>query len=241
MKKSLIILISFFLANFSLAETVNRWDCIRLKNIERIVTSLYSDKLHLQALTNLKKFCYGNNNVLESPYYINQYLDVSFRYLDWFKPNSDPQAKQRRNFLNNIARKDYTNIDEKKIIEKYQKYWIEKKWSLFNKYLNICKQIPALNKTIEEEATKWNKANIIGYYEAQCQRLAYLRQLQETLLAQTILYKIHYQTIQSKLFKIVNQDFLKKRDNLYNQFVISLWDFMFLVRRFIKSTDANTK
>ena len=241
MKKIIVISISILLANFSFAQTINRWDCARIREIENIITSLYSDKLHLQALTNLKKFCNKDNSVLQSSYYINHYLDVAFRYLDGFEQESDPQAKQRRILLNTIAKSDYKNIKPSVLTWMYNKIrWISP-WSLYQKYINTCNHLTWLNSLLETNSTNNNRVNIIWTYLQKCYQLANTRKIQETKLTQILLYKIHYRTLQSKLFKLLNQDFVKKRDNLYNQFVISLWDFMFLVRRFIKSTNANTK
>jgi len=219
---------------------INVWDCQRLSTIKKLIPN---DKLYQQAYSNLQKYCNWDKKVLNSSYYINHYLDVNFRYLDWFEENSDPQAKERRNYLNQIAEVNYKNIDKKQLLEKYSKYrWISRSsWSLYRKYIRICNNLYSINSIIEPNNLENNKSNIISSYFNKCYQLANKRKLQETILVQTILYKIHYQTIQQKLFRLVNQDFLKKRDNLYNKFVISLWDFLYLVRRFIKSYNANTK
>jgi len=238
MKKFVFFLVVFQLTWISLA--INIWDCLRLSIIKKLIPN---NKLSKQALNNLKKYCNWDKKVISSPYYVNHYLDVNFRYLDWFENNSDPQAKERRNYLNQIAKVNYENIDTKQLIEEYNKYrWLSNKsQSLYLKYKKVCDSLSWIISHIETNLLWNNKAGIINIYTNKCYQLANKRKLQETILVQTILYKIHYQTIQQKLFRLVNQDFLKKRDNLYNKFVVSLWDFLYLVRRFIKSYDANTK
>ena len=250
-KVILIFIISIFLwISFSIATTLKWWDCQRLEEIKKIISDkqIFPGQFYEKAFTNLSQYCNWNKNVLNSKYFINHYLDVKFRYLDWFENNSDPNAKNRRNFLNQIAKNNYTTKDPNKLIKNLIEIYKKLRWStnsnwiLYQKYINTCNKLSSINSKIEDSNLKNNKANIINaYLPTKCKQLANQRKLQETALVQSIIYKIHYTTIQQRLFKTINQDFLKKWDNLYNKFVVSLWDFMYLVRRFIKSTDANTK
>ena len=242
MKALSFIILLFFTFSYSFWELLKWWDCSRLDEIKKIISNkeLFPDKIYQTAFNNLSKFCNWQKNVLNSKFYINHLIDVKFRYLDWFESNSDPDAKAWRQFLNQIAKDDFKNIKKSELISKYKAYrWIHGK--IYWNYINFCNNLYWINNVVEPTYLKNYKANIIWSYLGKCYKLANKRKLQETILVQSILYKIHYQTIQARLFKIVNQDFLKKWDKLYNKFVISLWDFMYLVRRFIKSTDANTK
>jgi len=246
MRKLAWIIFTTILISSTFATTLKWWDCQRLEEIKQLISDkqVFPWQFYEKAFTNLSQYCNWNKNVLNSKYFINHYLDVKFRYLDWFKNNSDPNAKNRRNFLNQIAKISYKTTDSNKAIKtliNQYKYYRWENWVLYKKYIDVCNKLPEISKIFESNNFKNNKYNLLGFYKTSCKKLANQRKLQETALVQSIIYKIHYTTIQQRLFKTINQDFLKKWDNLYNKFVVSLGDFMYLVRRFIKSNNANTK
>ena len=257
-----IIILVLLLLNTSLAEEIN--DCKIKSEIEKktkieiwdnsIASKLPEDtadnnqEIVTIALNNLEKVCKWKNLnwVLNSKSFINQLINTYFRYLDaiqikWsYLTNYDPDWLAWREIINSFVEK--TNQDNPssdwidKLKEKYYVYWTTDK-KLYSKYTKFCKKLPEINRTIHA----WTDQNIPDSLMDECLVLAENRLAEETLLVNHLIKLNYYKSLKNKLFEMFNNKFAKQWDDLYNEFVISLWNFEYLVTKFIKVTNANTK
>ena len=254
--KKLVFILSFFLVSsisFSQDKIRNEWDC---KNIEYYVklgqekiiplpieNKADKNKIYQIALGNLIKYCSYSKDTLQTPYFINHLIDTYFRYLDWIKTENYygplyPPGVQRRKFLNQVAQNNFTNTNPEEIKQLYKTEFIEKIEPL---YFKICVNLPHIKKWLSYKDSKdTNKINPTNIDQDTCNKLATNRIKQETLLIRWIIFKTMYNTYQKNLFNWFKK-FASKWDKLYNLFIVWLGDFEYLVTKFIKVTDANTK
>ena len=250
MKRIIVILLVIF-PFISFAQQRNIWDCKNLDFIEakqdiiaKILpkkTQNYNLKIVNIALTYLKRYCNYDPNVLQTPYFLNHLLDVYFRFLDWIKTNyySEPlfpKSVSYREKLNSIAKSNFRWIDPNKIDELY-KYFV---WEISPLYFEFCSKYSSLQNFIEKGDSTSNFITTIWKYTKVCNNISHNRINKEIIFLTSIKYKIYYSNYQNDLFKKF-KDYASKLDNLHNIFTIALWDFYYLVNRFMKVTNANTK
>ena len=149
-----------------------------------------------------------------------------------------PPGVQRRKFLNQVAQNNFTNTTPEEIKQKYYDIFLKKIAGL---YFYICYTIPEIKNWLSNKDSKnTNTVNTLDTDKKICFKLAENRLQQESLLINWIIYKTIYNSYQNQLFTHFKA-FASKRDKLYNLFVIALGDFEYLVNRFIRVTNANTK
>lgn len=256
----LIVSIVLFFVWFSFwAEKEN--DCNNIsyfKNLENnsdFLSMLEKNKIidlnvYDQALINLQKYCKKNTDVLLSNIFANHLMDIAFRKLDaiegltyWITP--DEQWKIWRDYINNVEKK-YQTLPEN-IYNNFIKIW----WTpeeniksntktLYGKYLQTCEEIKNMYEFIYSSLT-YNKVPItpkLFYYK--CRELVKKRYNDEANLVEQIMFQNYYHIVNETLFKSFNQIYWKEFKDLYDKFMIALWDYEYMVKRFIKVTDANT-
>jgi len=250
MKRTIVLLLVIF-PFISIAQQRNIWDCKNLDFIQakqdiiaKILpekTQSYNLKIVNIALVNLKKYCNYDWNVLQTPYFLNHLLDVYFRFLDWIKTNNYseplfPLSVTYRESLKSIAENNFRWIDPNKIDELY-KYFI---WEISPLYFEFCSKYGSLQNFAEKKDSIPNFITTVWKYTDTCNNISYNRVNKEILLLTSMKYKVYYSNYQQKLFEKY-KEYASKFDNLYNIFTVALWDFYYLVNRFIKVTDASTK
>ncbi len=230
--------------------TRQEWDCTNityLTSIQPLISNLFNDipdskTLVNIAISNLEKYCNYDTKVLQTPDFLNHLLDVYFRYLDWIKTNnySGPLYKKSvlyRKQLNKIAEQNFKNTNPD-IVNSLYKDFTQNIWP---KYIEFCKKIPQINNLLTKSSLDSEpKINNTTFWQDYCYQLSELRLSQEINLLNMIQDKIYYTNWDNETFSLFKA-FASQWNNLLNLFIISLWDFDYLVNRFIKVTDANTK
>jgi len=214
-------------------------------------------KVFNKAIINLKKYCNLEKWVPQTPSFINQLLDVAFRKIDSIKWLTywlplDPLWKQWRKYLNKISKKN--NWKPENIIKNFKKIrWNAEQnikannTTLYWKYLLACNEISNIYGylLINKENINNNIELINNIFKSTCQQMAKERYLREMTLIQKITFINFYTDINKKLFENFSKhteeqtSFSDKLMKLYDKFTIWLWDFQYLVLRFVRVLDAN--
>ena len=265
MKKSFsIIFIIFFNIWFSFwifssTEDQKKGDCKNISTFEKnsikqLVLSwnkIIDEKVYNQALINLKKHCDRQTNVLETNIFTNHLMDVAFRKLDAIKGLSygikpDNQWKAWREYLNDIE--NIYQTPPKNIYYKFIEFrWTPKKntWAnmktLYGKYKQVCEEIYQKYQILTNKYTYDNKKITPKIFLSNCNKITELRYNNEANLVEQIMFQNYYKIVNDTLFKGFNQIYWKEFWDLYDKFMVALWNYEYMVRRFIKVTDANTK
>ncbi len=261
----------FFLINRSYGQwnfKVHQWDC-RLSSIayfEKIGDIVFNNwfskwkiinkKVYSQAIENLKKYCNLEKWVPETPSFINQLVDVAFRKIDAIKwlmywLNPDPLWEKRRNYLNKVSKNN--NADPENIIKNFEKIrWNAEEnikannTTLYWKYLSVCNEVWNIYQYLLTKSDK--NTNLINkIFINTCHQMVKERYMREANLIQKITFINFYTDINNKLFEGFSKhtewqtSFSDKLMKLYDKFTIALWNFQYLVLRFVKVLDANTK
>ena len=252
--KKLVLICFFFLPFLSFGQNPpprTEWDCNRLsfiaENIDIIANSLpeisKQDNFAIvqNAISNLVRYCDRDKKVLQTPFFLNHLVDQYFRYLDWIETENYywplyKQSKQRRIFLNKIAENNFRGINPKDINNKFWQQYIP----IWLNYYKFCNSLLWINNIIESKNASILDKNFVGKYVNKCKLLANDNLAQETYLLHQILLKSYYSSFDVNSFKYFKA-YASQLNELYNIFTIALWDFYYLVNRFIKVTDANTK
>jgi len=208
------------------------------------------EKVYTQALKNLEKYCNADTDVLESRIFWNHLLDIAFRKIDaieWltYWTQTDEQWQSWRKYLNDIE-KEYQTPPEN-IYNKFIEYWWKADanilWNtgtLYGKYILVCDEIKNIYDIITYSKTyNWIQLIPSIFYE-KCINLANIRYNNELNLVEQIMFQNHYNIVNKTLFKTFNQIYWKEFIDLFDKFMIALWNYEYMVRRFIKVTDANT-
>ena len=260
MKKLYFVLLStLFLFQFVAVFAVERsdGDCKNIAYYENLIWKISFDKniilnkeVYVKSLENLKKYCDNQDNVLQTPIFYNHLLDVSFRKIDaikwamyWIKP--DELWLQWREFLNNVEEKALT--DPKKISETFKKIW----WSpqdninsnpntLYGRYKLACDELLNISdKVITSKSTDDKTSQMINsYLSVQCYNLAKKKYEQAVKVATKVSIQNFYNRTNNKLFKKLNEEFTEKVSRLFDKMMVLLWDFEYVVRRYIHATDV---
>lgn len=256
-KKTIILLL--FVLNFTFFSfaKINNNDCKKIETLEKMKHNIFNnnfffileEKNYDRAIINLKKYCDWNNETLESSIFINHLLDIQFRQIDWIKwveygIELDKQWKARRDFLNNIQKKYNTNPSN--IYKNFIKYRGEPDKNisinldtLYWKYLASCKDLYTIyNYVTFEDTYNWIELSQ-ELFSKKCKWIIKLKYQKEVQLVEKLIFQNYYNIVNKTLFKWFNQIYWKEIWNLYDKFIISLWNFEYMVIRFIKVTDAN--
>ena len=263
MRYLFVFLLIFFFISSSFSYELKDSNCKNLKSLELIgqnnnylsATKILNKEIYDTALKNLKKYCNGDTiDVLPSDIFVNHLIDVGFRVLDgfWWKYSywlpPDELAKQRRNYLNGIMKEYETPPQE--IKDKFEEIWGQPQENykanennLLGRYLLYCIElVPIYNlivpNTNKEQSSKY--AMISLYYNA-CKNLAIQRYVKESYLVNRIMFMNTYHHINKVLYKWFIQEFNVKWAKLYDKFLVLLWNYEYVVRRFIHATDVQTK
>ena len=171
MKKLLLIFfIIISVLDVSYASNVISWNC-KKSNIEYFENLLEDGSIfqwkqiltkdvYEVALKNLQMYCDGNTDkVLNTPIFANHLVDIMFRKLDGFNDvdysywvKVDETAKQRREILKENGKE--FNTDPKKLVDAFKKTWwppkdsIWNRWTLYSKYVLVCKELEKLGNII---------------------------------------------------------------------------------------------
>jgi len=261
------LIIAFILWLFLINRSYGQWwfkikdgDCSQasinyFNRIRRITENnkIVTKDVYNKAIENLKKYCNLERNVPQTPLFLNQLLDVAFRKIDaikwltyWLVP--DPLWEQWRKYLNIISEKN--DEDPKNIIAKFKKFW----WSpgqnieannktLYWKYLLACDEIGNICNYLNVND---NNTIIHSIFMNTCKQMVRKRYLEELTLIQKLTFINFYTNIDKKLFKSFlkhtnwGESFSDKLMRLYDKFTVALWNFQYLVLRFVKVLDANT-
>ena len=248
-----IILIILPFSVYAQTQPRTEWDCnpshleFISKNLQTIANMLpeetQNDNLEItsNAFSNLQKYCKRNKRTLQTPFFLNHIVDQYFRYLDWIQTNNYywplySESKQRRKYLNQIAENNFRWINPENIQNKFKNQYIP----LIRKYRNFCNTLDKINNFIETKKASLENTNYNWKYKEKCQKLTDIILAKETYLLHQIILKTYYSTFDYNQFKYFKA-YASQLNDLYNIFTIALWDFYYLVNRFIKVTDANTK
>ena len=225
----------------------------KIRNQALFWNKIIDKEVYNQALANLWKYCNNEANVLDTDIFVNHLMDVAFRKLDAIKGLSygidpDEQGKAWRDYLNNIE-KDY-QTPPKNIYDKFiefrwtpeQNTWANMK-TLCGKYKQVCKEVRNMYQTVTYSKTYSNISMFMipSIFLLNCDKLADLRYNNEANIVEQIMFQNYYKIVNDTLFKSFNQIYWKEFWDLYDKFMIALWNYEYMVRRFIKVTDANTK
>ena len=267
MKKQLvlfIIWIYFLLWGFSQWNfKITGWDCnnwffLFLKkfsnNYNFSNNKIITKAVFNRSKENLQKYCNLESWVPTSTYFLEQLLNTAFRKIDaikWltYSIEPDPLWEERRQYLNNIYQQN--KIPSNQIISKFIKYWgtaddnVEaNNHTLYWKYLLACQEIEKIYPNI---SIINNKSIINTNFNKFCKQIAKNRYLKELDLIQKTSFINFYTNLNNELFDNFTKhtewksSFSDKLLKLYDKFTVSLWDFQYLVLRFVKVLDANTK
>lgn len=254
MKKIFLIIMSIFIIWISFAQNkkITEKDCNNdilkyLDNLWNKLNNLPNLKIikkedYQVAIKNLKKYCNNDWEVLQSPYFINHLLDVWFRKLDAIDPleywiTFDQEGIKWREYLNWITEK--TKPDD--ISKNFTEIWGRKNWTwLYSKYISTCKDLKYIDSYIVSQN---NWYTITNNLHNKCINLANQRYQEEANLVSSLMIRSFYKRIDTKLYESFfqknNKSFADKLMKLYDKFTIALWDFQYLVLRFVKVVDAN--
>lgn len=254
-KKIIIILLFFtFFLWFSFWADGDCWRITALEkeNIknEAIKNSNVIDKkLYEQALINLKKYCNKDTEVLETNIFVNHLMDLAFRKIDAIEGLSyglelDEKGKAWRDYLNKIEKEYQT--PPKNIYNKFIEYWWKpdiNMWANPNtlhwKYKLACADIHNMYDIVSSKKTyDWVRLDKNSFYRT-CIISTNIRYQEEVDLVEQIMFQNYYKIVNETLFKWFNQIYWKEFIDLYDKFIIALWNYEYLVRRFMKVTDAN--
>ena len=270
MKKLIIAFILWFcLINQSYGQwdiKVKQWDCLNIKYFNRLANTLLDKQLsnnkivtldvYKKAIQNLKKYCNLEKWVPETPSFINQLVDVAFRKIDaikwmtyWLTP--DPLWQWRRDYLNTVSKEN--NEKPQNIIKKFKQLrWTADKntkannTTLYWKYLLVCNEVWNVYQYLLTNSDK-NTNLISDIFMDTCQQMVKERYMREVTLVQKITFISFYTDVNKKLFESFSKhtewqkSFSDKLMKLYDKFTVALWNFQYLVLRFVKVLDANTK
>ncbi len=219
---------------------------------QKVVTK----NVYKKAIENLKKYCNLEKWVPQTSSFINQLTDVAFRKIDaikwmtyWLTP--DPKWLKWRNYLNIISKNN--NEKPQNIIKIFKELrWTAKQNmkandnTLYWKYLLTCNEIWNIYQYLLTKNDK--NTNLINQiFMDTCQQMAKERYMREWTLVQKITFINFYTDINKKLFENFSKhtewqtSFSDKLMKLYDKFTVALWNFQYLVLRFVKVLDANTK
>jgi len=239
---------------------VKEWNCSQasidyFKRVKEITkdNKIVTEKVYNKAITKLKQYCNLEKDTAETPSFINQLVDVAFRKIDaikwltyWLTP--DPMWEKRRDYLNKISKKN--NEKPVNIITNFKKVWWNPEQNikannntLYWKYLLVCDEIWDIYFYLL--GFKDTDDYSLAFFEDTCKQIAKDRYSKEITLIQKITFINFYTDVNKKLFESFSKhtewkkSFSDKLMKLYDKFTVWLWDFQYLVLRFVKVLDAN--
>ena len=249
-----IVLFIAYILNFTVWNEENtEWDCKYKKFFAEIKKNpkfldwlnIIDKKTFSQAVDNFSKYCAGDWKVLQTPVFVNHLVDVAFRKLDaidwltyWVKPH--PLWLSRRNFLNSVSQT--YKVPPEKIKDQFVSYWgKDNKWNLYNLYKEVCAEIWKIAWYVSnnDSLNFDSKSSFKQFNENKCNELADMRYYKELSFVKKLMFQSFYTIVSDKLYKYFNTNFANKLMDLYDNFIITLWDFDYLVLRFMKVTNAN--
>jgi len=206
-----------------------------------------------KAVENLEKYCNNEDNVLQTSIFANHLYDVSMRKLDWIKwaaywVKLDDLWKQWREYLNDIEKE--ADTDPKKIAKEFQKVWWDADKNvdsnpntLYWRYKKACDELHSLSDKLLSTNSKddnlysmWN-----WYMQDICYTEVSRRYLKETQMISQLEMHNLYNHAEKQLYKSINEDFTKEISKVFNEFAVLLWQFEYVVRRYIHWSDVNTR
>ncbi len=256
MIKNIVVITSIFISFLGFSFWISN-DCLQISTLEKENIknkaiegkNIINEKIYDKALINLKKYCNGNTDILETNIFINHVMDVWLRKIDAIEGLAygvelDEKGKAWRDYLNDIEKEYQT--PPKNIYNKFVEYWwkpTDNIWNnntkLYSKYKILCKDINNMYRIITSTSTyNWIDKISQSFY-SQCEGITDKRYNDEVDLVEQIMFQNYYKIVNETLFKWFNQIYWKEFIDLYDKFIIALWNFEYLVRRFMKVTDAN--
>ena len=249
---------------------VHQWDCTTgsiayFTNLQKFLTKwniIVTKDVYKKAIENLTQYCNLEKWVPETPSFINQLTDVAFRKIDaikwmayWFKKEQlDQKWLEWRKELNLFFNPKNKNKDPKVIINDFKKYrWTAKQNmkannnTLYWKYLLACNEMSSMYRFLLPADMNNDDNYLKDLFLDTCQQMAKERYMREWTLVQKITFINFYTDVNKKLFESFSKhtkwqtSFSDKLMKLYDKFTVSLWDFQYLVLRFVKVLDANTR
>lgn len=246
-----LIWFSFWANNDNDCSNISVFGNNNIENKSLSGNKMITREVYNQALIHLKQYCnWGNKNSLETNIFSNQLLNIAFRRIDGVKGlgygvASDEQGKTWRSYLNGIE-KEYNTLPDQ-IYKTFEKSWgtaEQNTWAntktLYGKYKLVCKEIKSIYEILTSHNTYiWIQITPSIFY-TKCMALADKRYRDETRLVKQVMFQNNSHRLNDTLFKAFNQTYWKQLWDLYDKFMVNLWNYDYAVRRFIKVTDANT-
>lgn len=260
MKKIIILVVSVLIisASYSVLSAWDNYDCdIARYSIDTIEASIQLEEFEIFvvpddieiALKNLKWYCCEIKKLSEedwecswvpeyypeSPHFMANLVDISFRKLDWIEESMYPWLEpyhmwqQWREWIRDIAESPdgYSSEDMLDYYESVRKVW-ETDW-LYNKYFQACDESRLIAQKIFSVYNFWE--HISKVYQ-DC------RQLAESRISDELEY---FNTIKNHKWKLYTMDnisnytkdyFTEKRwQNLLEKFWVLLWHFSVVVEQ----------
>ena len=227
-------------------ELLKDWTIFKNKKI--ITKDVFS-----KSIENLEKYCDNEKDTLQTPIFLNQLIDISFRKIDWIEwaaywVELDPLWLEYRKTLNEIEKEYSTDPEEIKKLFKLS--WgsptdnIESNnKTLYWKYNLACDEILSISDKLLSAKGPNNKINTLynWVFKKRCYKLANKRYLDETRLIMWIIRQNLYNYAEQWMYKKLNEEFTIKIGKLFDSMMETLWLLDYVARRFMHGTDVQDK